>query len=127
MSSKATQKNRGKYYVTRIIDILITIGPVLGFLIYGFITAEPRYKIGLTAVVLVAVLIGVVNILFKYHLRSVPWIIAFGLAFAIKDLMPFLITMGVTTIADEFIFHPLAKHYKATLIVNKEMDKRLNE
>lgn len=49
-----------------------------------------------------------------------------GLYVAVDNIIPLLIMLAVTTIIDEFILTPLARHYKAKYTINKEIDNRMS-
>lgn len=125
MTSDITKSYKNKYVITLILDILLEFGPVIGFCVFGFVTAEPKQKVGLVACCGVAIVLALINIVFKFHLRSVVWILAIGVYICLKDLMPFFLIIASTTIVEEFMMSPLCKHYKSKLSINREIDKRL--
>lgn len=124
MASKRTKNMRAGYWVTLTFNLLLTFGPLLGYLIYGFIVAEPKEKIGLSAVTICAIVLGAISAICKLNLRSTLWVLLLGLYWALGTLLEPLIIIASCTILNEFVVEPLNKSYKAKLITNKEIDKR---
>jgi len=62
----------------------------------------------------------------KLRLRCIPWILLLGIYVCLKEITSLLVIMAITTIIDEMIVTPLHKSLKNKYIINKEMDKRLN-
>lgn len=107
-----------------ILSILLTAGPVITYVIMGFCQAEVKQKLTLGITTVIAVLLLVVNIIFKYHIRSVLWILVLGIYFCLKDILPLLLCVAIGTILDEFVVTPLHKSYKEKSKINKEIDRR---
>lgn len=124
MTSDITKSYKRKYVICRVFDLLLELGPLLVFIIYGFITAEPKQKVGMAACVVGAIIIAVINIMFKKHLRSVIWLITIGIAVCVSNIIPFMACMAGCTFFEEFVTAPLCKYYKEKLSINKEIDKR---
>lgn len=107
------------------ISIIITVAPIIIYAIIGFTNGDIKEKVTLGITLIVAIILTVINLLFKYHIRSILWIMVLGVYFCIDNIMPLLITVAISTIVDEFILQPLHKHYKAKAKINYEIDQRI--
>lgn len=122
--SKITKDYQKGSIIFRILSILCTVVPLLVFSIIAFIKGEPQEKAVMGATLTTAIIMGGISLVFKYHIRSTIWIAALGIYACLRNIQDMLITMAVCTIADEFIFTPLAKHFKSKYSINKEIDRR---
>ena len=127
--SDITKKYSRLYKLFLSLSIIITFAPLVAFAITGFVMGETHQKFVLGATVVIAIILTVVNILFKFHLRSILWIIVLGIYFCLSNLpsviLALLLIIAITTIIDEFVFTPLYKKYKQKANINKEIDKRI--
>lgn len=127
MASTYTKKSRTKLWIFRILDFLILVGPVVAYVVYA-LTNNKVSNVGKIVVISTtasALIILLFNILFQKHLRSPIWIVFLGLYVAMDKLIPLIITIGICSILDEFVFSPLIKYYKIKTVSNKAMDERL--
>lgn len=122
--SEITKQYRTKKYICLGLSLLVTVLPVLVYLIKGFIEAETVQKLSLGMFAIASVALVAINILLKMHLRSPIWLLVLGIYIALKNILPLLIMVAIGTILDEFLFTPLYKSYKAKTQINKEIDKR---
>lgn len=126
--SEITKKYATLYKLFLSLSIIFTFGPMVAFGVAGFIMGEPHQKLVLGATIIIALLLTGVNIIFKYHLRSILWIVLVGVYYCLSNIPTALLTLfliiAITTILDEFVFTPLYRKYKQKYIVNKEIDKR---
>lgn len=122
--SKITKDYQTGAIVLQVLSIMCTVVPLLVFSIIAFIKGEPQEKAVMGATLTTALIMGAVSLIFKHHIRSTIWIAALGIYACLRDIQDMLITMAVCTIADEFIFTPLAKHFKSKYSINKEIDRR---
>lgn len=122
--SAYTKSSERKLWACRIASILLTVGPMIGLIIYGFIQGEPKTKLALGATILAAVALGIIGIIRKHMLRSSVWIVALGLWFALDKFVLVLAIFAATTFVDEIILTPLIEHYRAEAIANKAIDRR---
>ena len=53
------------------------------------------------------------------------WILITGVLFTLKEIQVFIWIMAATSIVDELVFTKLKDYYKAALISNKEIDRRV--
>lgn len=107
------------------LSIIVTVVPLLVYVIMGFVNGEVHEKITLGISFTVAVLLLAVNIIFKYHIRSVLWILVLGIYLCLDNILPLLLVVAIGTILDEFVLTPLHKSYKSKAKINVEIDKRL--
>lgn len=107
------------------LSLLVTVVPVLVYAVMGFCKGEVHEKVTLGITLIVAAILVVINIVFKYHIRSVLWILVLGIYFCIDKIMPLLLLVAVGTILDEFILTPLHKSFKSKAKINREIDKRI--
>lgn len=124
--SKETKKVRKKYWTCRILSFITTILPLLVFVVMGFANNEIHTgsKVFLGSTLICALILVLVNILKKYHLRSPLFLILLGIYYALGNILSLIVIISIGVVLDEFIFHPLAIKYKDELVANKVYDKR---
>lgn len=122
--SDITKKYQRLSILFQALSILVLVAPLAYYTIYGFINGEVTEKLTLGITFVVACILLVINVLFKYHIRSTIWILVLGIYFCIDSIMPLLLMVAIGTILDEFILTPLYKSYKNKCTINKEIDKR---
>lgn len=122
--SPITKKYKRNYWLTTVISWVITLVPLLVFVIWGFIEGTPHRKLALGGLIVVAAVMVVINIIMKLSLRSIPWIVLIGIYICLKEITILLIIMAITTVVDEVVLTPLSKKFKQKLTINKEIDKR---
>ena len=122
--SDITKKYQRLAILFQALSILVLIAPLAYYTIYGFINGEVTEKLTLGVTFVVACILLVINVLFKYHIRSTIWILVLGIYFCIDSIMPLLLMVAIGTILDEFVLTPLYKSYKNKCTINKEIDKR---
>lgn len=93
-------------------------------MVVGFIEGETVEKLTLGMTFIAAGILTVINVLFKYHIRSTIWILVLGIYFCLDSILPLICMIAVGTILDEFILTPLHKKYKNKAIINREIDRR---
>ena len=125
--SERTEKYRKYYWALTIASWLIVFGPLVGYIIYGYIISNTIQKVTLTTTIMAAVVMTVISILFKKNVRSTIFILILGIYVAISKIQVLIIILCVTTMLDEFLISPAQKACKAKLTINKEIDQRLGE
>ena len=120
-----TKKYKNNYILCRTLSILMTLIPLVIYTIKGFCEGTPASKVTLGVCFTTALILTIINVVFKYHMRSTIWILMIGLYVAVDNIIPLLIILAITTILDEFILTPLSRHYKAKYTINKEIDNRI--
>lgn len=123
--SDTTKQYRVKYWVCRILSILLNFGPLIGYGVYAFIIGTPQQKLALGGLLTIAIILTAINIIFKYHLRCIIWILLIGVYIAVKQIIPLLLIIAACTIIDDLVLEPLCKTFKNKLTINKEIDKRI--
>jgi hypothetical protein len=126
-TTTVTKKAKLKYVLCKIISILLTIMPLLVYIVIGFENGDIHkgQKVFLGFTCIMAIMLTMFNILFKYKLRSPLFILLLGIYYAINNILTLIIIICVGIVLDEFIFTPLAKKYKEKYTINKEIDERL--
>lgn len=122
--SDITKKYQRLSILFQALSILVLVSPLAYYTIYGFINGEVTEKLTLGVTFVVACILLVINVLFKYHIRSTIWILVLGIYFCIDNILPLLLMVAIGTILDEFVLTPLYKMYHNKCTINKEIDKR---
>lgn len=123
--SRETRKYKALSILFLALSILVLVAPLAYYSIQGFIQGETTEKFTLGITFVIACILFVINILFKFHIRSTIWIIVIGVYFCIDNILPLILVLAVGNILDEFVFTPLHKRFKNKAIINKEIDKRI--
>lgn len=123
--SQTTKSLKTKTNILHIISWILTFLPIMIWLGIALAKSNEITKTALAISILIAGLLTLVNLLLKYSIRSTVWILLIGIYIALRNITPLLIIIAVCTILDEFIVHPLYKHYKERYHINKEIDKRV--
>ena len=121
-----TKKYKIKLNICRLLSFTLTVLPVIIYTIKGFMDGSIGEKVSLGICVILALMFMLINIMFKYHIRSTLWVLLIGIYVCIDNIIPLLIIMAATTIIDEFVLVPLINKYKNKYIINKEIDLRGN-
>lgn len=123
--SDVTKNYKTKYTIFNILSICLTLLPMLIYIIIGFAQGSVQEKLVLGLTTFVAIALSVINLLFKYSIRSTIWILLIGVYVCLDKITTLLIVIAICTIVDEFIVTPLKKKYKEKYKINKEIDARL--
>lgn len=121
-----TKKYKIKLNICRLLSFTLTVLPVIIYAIMGFIDGSIGEKVSLGICVILALIFMLINVMFKYHIRSTLWVLLIGIYMCIDNIIPLLIIMATTTIIDEFVLVPLINKYKNKYIINNEIDLRGN-
>lgn len=119
-----TKKYKTRYRIYKALSIIITLVPLLIYVVLGFQQGTVGQKVTLGVCLLTALILVMMNILFKHIPRCGLWIVLTGLAYACNSITVLLLVLALTTALDELILSPLANKYKQLYIINKEIDKR---
>lgn len=119
-----TKKYKNISNIFGFLSFIATVGPLLTYIIIGFINASPKQGMALSMCVIVCIIFTLINLIFKHRIRCTMFILLMGLYVSVGNLIPLLITMFITTALDEFVFVPIHKKYKNLFVINKEIDKR---
>lgn len=123
--SDVTAGYKKKYYILTIISWAIVFGPLLGYIIYGYIVSNTVQKVTLTTTIMAAIVLTIISILFKKRVRSTVFILILGIYVAISKIQVLIIIMCLTTMLDEFLITPMQRSMREKMTINREMDKRL--
>lgn len=125
--STMTSKYKKLSILTFLLSAMCSLCPILIYVIKAFVDKDVqevnKYTLGIMCSV--ALVVTLINIVAKLHLRCIPWILLLGIYLCLKDITALLVIMAITTIIDELILMPLHKSFKNKYTINKEIDKRL--
>lgn len=125
--STMTSKYKKLSILTFLLSTMCSLCPILIYVIKAFVDKDVqevnKYTLGIMCSV--ALIVTIINIVAKLHLRCIPWILLLGIYLCLKDITTLLVIMAITTIIDELILMPLHKSFKNKYTINKEIDKRL--
>lgn len=125
--STMTNKYKKLSIIIFLLSSICSLCPILIYVIKAFVDSDVKevnkYTLGIMSSL--ALIVTLINIVAKLHLRCIPWILLLGIYVCLKDITTLLIIMAVTTIIDELILVPLHKSFKNKYTINKEIDKRL--
>lgn len=122
--SSASKHYRDLAITYKALSLAVTLGPMLFYVIKGFIEGQTTQKFSMAACAVVAIVLVVVNLIMKINLRSPLWILLIGVYICLGKIELLLIIMAVTTMLDEFWFSPAYKSFKNKYTINREIDKR---
>lgn len=125
MISPQTKKYKRLALLMGFISILLLIAPIGYYTTVAFIAGTVVEKVSLGALATLAVIMVAINALLKLHLRSPLWIMLVGVYLVLDYILPLILIIAITTIADELIFTPLCKKFENKATINGEIDKRL--
>lgn len=122
--SNTTKNIKTKMIICESVSLCLTFLPLLVYVIRAFVTAGVTQKLALSILALVALVLTIINVLFKYSIRSTIWILLLGIYICLENIAPLLVIVALCTILDEFVVTPLCKKFRAEFKINKEIDKR---
>lgn len=129
-ASDRTKQCRNRKNIFGFIHFLCLFGPLLYFIPYGYITGETVSKIGMSFAVIVSIMLAAISMLVSVthkaglH-RCILWVLIAGVLICLTEVKVFIWIMCITSIIDELVFVRLKDYYKAALISNKEIDRRI--
>lgn len=123
--TKTTKNNKILSNVFCILSLSVTFIPVILYVVKGFITGDIGEKWTMGMLLTVALLLTIINTIFKFHIRCTIWILILGIYICLDNILPLIIILAIGTILDEMLFTPLYKSYKNKYKINKEIDKRI--
>ena len=123
--SDITKKYSSLYKLYLALSIIVTIVPVIVYIALGLANGEIHQKVVLGVTLVIAMLLTGINVVFKFHIRSVIWILVLGIYICLDNILPLLLIIAIGTILDEFVLTPLYKSYRNKAKINLEIDKRL--
>lgn len=128
--SNRTKQCKHRKNLFNFLHFLCLFGPLLFFIPYGYVTGETAEKIGMSFAVIVSIILLIVSIICSTVTRAglhktMMWILILGVLICLQNVKTFIVIMCLTSIVDELLFVRLRDHYKAALISNKEIDRRM--
>ena len=126
-SSKFTKKSRTLLWTWRLIDWLCLFAPLIIYLIIGLVNDNVTTggKVTLVAMLFIAIILTVINVVAQKHLRCPIWVLLIGIYVAMeKYLMPLVIILAITSILDDLVFTPIIHYYYTQTVASKTIDKR---
>ena len=126
-SSKFTKKSRTLLWTWRALDWLCLFAPLIVYLIIGLVNDNVTTggKVTLVAMLFIALILTVVNVVAQKHLRCPIWVLLIGIYVAMeKYLMPLVIILAITSILDDLVFTPIIHYYYTQTVASKTIDKR---
>lgn len=122
--SPITKKYITLSWIFGMLSFMVLVFPVAYYMILGFIYGGVTEKLILSITFVIALILLVINLVFKFHIRSTIWILVLGIYFCIASILPLLLMVAIGNIIDEFLFSPLHKMYHNKAIINREIDRR---
>ena len=125
--STMTNKYKKLSILTFLLSAMCSLCPILIYVLKAFIDKDVqevnKYTLGIMCSV--ALVVTLINIVAKLHLRCIPWILLLGIYVCLKNITALLVIMAITTIIDELILTPLHKSFKNKYTINKEINNML--
>ena len=125
--SEKTKTYRFKKNLFFWLSILVTVGPILGFVTWALIKSNTQQKIVLSMTMIGAAIIAALSLIQKLHLRSPVFLVLVGLWYALDKLMICIVIIAICTLLDEIVLWPLYKKYRDKYHINKEIDDRMED
>lgn len=122
--NERTKKAKNRYIFFKVLSTCLVFLPLIVYVIIAFVEGQPFEKFTMGCMVTIALIFVLLNIIFKYNIRSTLWVLILGIYLCLDNITPLLIIMAVSTILDEFVVSKLANKYKSQYTINKEIDKR---
>lgn len=121
-----------KHYLKLMIIFLVLsaiclFGPISVFFLRAFIVGDTAQKLTMGVTFTIALILFIVNLIMKSHLRSVIWVLLLGVFAVIDHYILIVIIFAVACFLEELVFGPLYRYYKNKMRINKEIDKRIGE
>ena len=126
-SSKFTKKSRTLLWTWRVLDWLCLFAPLIIYVVIGLVNnnVTTGQKVTLVAMLFLAIILTMINVIAQKHLRCPIWVLLIGLYVAMnKYLMPLIIILAVTSILDDLVFTPIIHYYYTQTVASKTIDKR---
>lgn len=121
-----TKSYKIKKNICLLFSFLCTFGPLITFIVMGLMQGENvSEKLCLTLTSIASILLALIGVMRKIHLKSTVYVVMIGLWIALDNIIPFIIALSVCTILDEILFTPLYHRFKEDYYTHKQIDKRL--
>lgn len=128
--SDRTKQCRAMTNIFGFLHFLCLFGPLLYFIPYGYITGETVEKICMGFTLILSIVLAIISIIVSVTARAglhrcIMWALIAGVMFCLSEIKIFIWIMAITSILDELIFVKVRDYYKAALISNIEIDRRM--
>lgn len=121
-----TKKYRRLFWLFTILSLLLNIAAPAYYVFDGLmgdgIIIE---KVALTTSIFIVIILSAVAYINKTSMRSRIWILLLGLYICLDTILTPLLIIAITQILDEWLISPLAKSFRNKLVINKQIDKRM--
>lgn len=109
-----------------LISVLCSIGPAIGYVIYGLISAQlVTQKASIMLCAFLAVIGSLLCLISRvFTFRSRIWVILLALISIVDSYLTMILVFAITQVTDEMIFAPAARYFRQKYSINKEIDKR---
>ncbi|MBR2554663.1 MAG: hypothetical protein IKE94_07385 [Aeriscardovia sp.] len=108
-----------------ILSAICLFGPISVFFLRAFVVGDTAQKLTMGVTFTIALILFIINLIMKSHLRSVIWVLLLGVFAVIDHYLLIIIVFAVCCFLEELIFSPLYRYYKNKVRINKEIDKRI--
>lgn len=119
-----TTKYKRAYKALKLLSMAVTLLPLIVYFCIAFIGATTVHKLAVGSTLAVVLILTIINVIGKYHLRSPLFLLLMGIYIGLGKILTPLIITTIGVVLDEFIFHPLCIKYKNLYTINKEIDNR---
>lgn len=102
-------KRKKLFFILSIICIVAPLA-IFGFKAFFLGTTTQKLVFGLSAGA--ALIFTIINVLMKAHFRSAIWVVLYGICIVIQNITPVILTLMITSLAEEIVLWPAYKHYK---------------
>lgn len=128
-ASKRTKKLRRGVWVTNILSILLSFGPLISYIILAFKNSQSSTtdKCILLSMLSVGVILSGMAVFLKYIPKCSIWLIIIGLYLCLDNIIGTILVIAITQVIDEIIVVPVNRVYKNKLETNKEIDRALSD
>lgn len=119
-----TKKFKILYKVFSILGFCLSTLPIIVYAGISFGVGGTVTKVVLSLGFITGLILALVSVLRKINCKSLLWVLLLVIYFTLNSIVSLLIITAIGNMLEEFIFTPLAKHYKSRYIINKEIDAR---
>ena len=110
-----------------VLSAICLFGPISVFFLRAFVVGDTAQKLTMGVTFTIALILFIINIVMKSHLRSVIWVLLLGVFAVIDHYILIVIVFAIACFLEELVFGPLYRYYKSKVRINKEIDKRIGE
>ncbi len=126
-ASEFTKSCRRKLWLFRILDWICLAAPLIVYFVIALCNdgIKVGYKLTMVAMLFIAIVLTIFNVIAQKRLRCPIWIMLIGLFVAIREwLLPLVIILAVVSVLDDLVFTPLIHYYYTKTVASKTIDQR---